>query len=654
MKPLVYFTVLFLLLHSSCKQQDEVEALRLENAFLGDVALKLEAITEDAPVDRSLSLVFSAAINQSSAEDALTLTTGIDEVDFTLSFPSPHSLTLRPTGGLQHATLYTLQIQDGFSGTEGQQLTPTTIQFRTIRGELVIQKVVLNGQSLTNEFRQTDVARDLEVVFDFSVPVSVEDLEQNLKLSGAGSPSISISISENEQKASVASSSTLAEWNLYELSLSDDFTGLEGEPFGGWSLELVTELDSTPVFPEMTDDELLTLIQQQTFKYFWDFAHPVSGLARERNTSGETVTTGGSGFGLMAILVGIERGFITRAAGVERLQTIVNFLADKAERFHGVWPHWLNGTTGKTRPFSTKDDGGDLVETSFLMQGLLTVRQYLDATDTEEASIIATINQLWHGVEWEWYTKGGENVLYWHWSETYDWEMNHKIQGWNESLITYVLAAASPTHGISKEVYTQGWARGGNMVNGQSVSHFGYTMPLRSDRGGPLFFSHYSFFGLDPRNLIDQYANYWDQNVNHSKINHAYCAANPKQYIGYKSYCWGLTASDNHEGYNAHSPDNDLGVITPTAAVSSIPYTPEESMAAIRHFYYIMGDELWGEYGFYDAFNVTENWTASSYLAIDQGPIVIMIENYRTGLLWELFMSAPEVQDGLDILGFTY
>jgi len=159
---------------------------------------------------------------------------------------------------------------------------------------------------------------------------------------------------------------------------------------------------------------------------------------------------------------------------------------------------------------------------------------------------------------------------------------------------------------------------------------------------------------MDPRNLEDSYANYWEQNVNHSLINMAYCSDNPQSYAGYSEECWGLTASDGNDGYSAHSPNNDRGVITPTAAISSLPFTPEESMKAIRHFYYYLGDRLWGEYGFYDAFNPTAGWVASSFLAIDQGPIICMIENHRTGLLWDLYMSAPEVKQGLDKLGFTY
>ncbi|NJO01775.1 MAG: hypothetical protein HC880_08880, partial [Bacteroidia bacterium] len=438
----------------------------------------------------------------------------------------------------------------------------------------------------------------------------------------------------------------------YELRIADTFEGVNGESFAAYSLTFYTQLDSSFKFPEISDDALLTKIQEQTFKYFWDFAHPHSGLARERNTSGNLVTIGGSGFGLMSILVGIERGFITREAGVARLDKIISFVGSQADRFHGVWPHWLDGNSGEVIPFSANDDGADLVETAFMVQGLLTVRQYLDTNHPIEATIISKINTLWEEVEWDWHTRGGQNVLFWHWSPNFSWEKNLRISGWNESLIVYVLAASSPGHAINAEAYTEGWARSGNIANGNRF--YNTILPLGPDRGGPLFFSHYSFLGLDPRALEDPYANYWEQNVAHSKINFSYCQDNPRNYVGYSEDCWGLTASDNHLGYAAHSPTNDLGVITPTAAISSLPYTPDESMRAIRHFYYLLGDKTWGEYGFYDAFNITEQWYARSYLAIDQGPIICMIENYRSGLLWDLFMSAPEIQNGLTKLGFSY
>lgn len=402
--------------------------------------------------------------------------------------------------------------------------------------------------------------------------------------------------------------------------------------------------------PELGDSALVTLVQQRTFDYFWKFAHPVSGLAPERTTTPEVVTIGGSGFGVMAILVGIERGFITREEGLERLLKTVNFL-QKADHYHGIWPHWMDGATGKTIPFSRKDDGGDLVESAFMFQGLLCVRQYFDKDDPKEQELRNKINWLWNDAEWNWYTRDGQDILYWHWSPNNGWSMNHQIRGWNECLITYVLAASSPNFPINPKVYHQGWAVSNHFLNGKE--YLGIKLPLGFDYGGPLFFAHYSFLGLDPRGLKDRYADYWEQNRNHTLINRQYCINNPKGFKGYGEDCWGLTASDNHEFYNAHSPTNDLGVITPTAALSSFPYTPEYSMQALKYFYHAVGDRLWGEYGFYDAFSETNNWFDYQYLAIDQGPIVVMIENYRSGLLWRLFMSCPEIREGLQRLGFS-
>jgi hypothetical protein len=397
----------------------------------------------------------------------------------------------------------------------------------------------------------------------------------------------------------------------------------------------------------LSDSALLTLVQQRTFNYFWKFAHPASGLAPERTPTPETVTTGGSGFGVMAILVGINRGFITREQGLDRLLKIVNFLS-KADSYHGMWPHWMNGATGKTIPFSRKDDGGDLVESAFMFQGLLCVRQYFDKNTPKETELRDRINGLWHDAEWSWYTRDGQDVLYWHWSPNNGWSMNHQIHGWNECLIAYILAVAS---GAPTRIYHQGWTASNTFFNGKE--YYGMTLPLGFDYGGPLFFTHYSFLGLDPRGLKDRYADYWEQNRNHTLINRQYCVANPLHFKGYGPDCWGLTASDDPDFYDAHSPTNDKGVITPTAALSSFPYTPEYSMQALKYFYNVVGRRLWGEYGFYDAFSESKDWYDNQYLAIDQGPIVVMIENYRSQLLWRLFMTCPEIQDALKRLEFT-
>lgn len=414
----------------------------------------------------------------------------------------------------------------------------------------------------------------------------------------------------------------------------------------------------------LSDEALMDTIQHATFNYFWEGAETNSGMAPERiNVNGEypqddedVVTVGGSGFGLMAILVGIKRGYISRSQALNRLTKIVTFL-EKADRFHGAWPHWLYGKTGKVKPFSSKDDGGDLVETSFLVQGLLCVRQYFKDGSQEEKALAKRIDKLWKEVDWEWYTHG-KNVLYWHWSPDYGWEMNFPIHGYNECLITYILAASSPTHGVSAKVYHEGWAENGKIK--APTEHYGYTLQLHHQgegaaSGGPLFWAHYSYLGLAPKGLNDKYANYWKENKNQTLINYTWCKRNPLGYPGYGADSWGLTSSYSVNGYSGHAPSSgrDLGVISPTAAVSSIPYTPEKSLTAMRHWFEDMNKRLWGKYGFYDAFSEKDDWYPYKYLAIDQGPQVGMIENYRSGMLWKLFMSCPEVQTGLKKIGFN-
>lgn len=406
---------------------------------------------------------------------------------------------------------------------------------------------------------------------------------------------------------------------------------------------------------KLPDSALLDLVQKKTFRYFWDFAHPVSGMSRERSNvaygyGDEVVTTGGTGMGIMSVIVATDRKWIGRDTAAAFLLKMVNFLL-KADSYHGVFPHWLNGATGKTIPFSRKDDGADLVETSYLLQGLLCARQYFTGSNKTETELRNRIGWIWSEVEWSWFTNGGQEVLFWHWSPNNGWAMNFPVRGFNECLIMYVLAASAERYPVPASVYHRGWAESNFFKNGKEF--YGIKLPLGFDYGGPLFFSHYSFLGLDPRGLKDRYADYWEQNRNHTLINREHCLRNPGKFKGYGPDCWGLTASDAVNGYDAHSPTNDHGTISPTAALSAFPYTPEYSMQALRHFYQDLGPKIWGKYGFVDAFNETQNWYAGSYLAIDQGPIIVMIENHRSGLLWKLFMSCPEIQSGLKKLGFT-
>jgi hypothetical protein len=434
-------------------------------------------------------------------------------------------------------------------------------------------------------------------------------------------------------------------------------------PASGRSYYYVTTLvggqESSPspvasaAYNGLTDDQLLEVVQQVTFQYFWDFAHPVSGLTREGYTHAPDIcTTGGTGMGLMAVVVGANRGFVTRTQAADRVLQMLTFLDESATRYHGAWPHWLHGSTGATIPFSPQDDGADLVETSYLVQGLLTVREYFDGADPVETEIRSRATAMWEGVEWDWFLRyPGGQVLYWHWSPNYGWAMNLPIYGYNETMITYLLAMASPTHPISPFSYYGGWASPAHYANPDT--YYGYRQWVGPPYGGPLFFTHYSFLGFDPRYKSDAFGNYYENSRNISLIHRAYARENPAGHVGYNALAWGLTASTNPWGYLAHSPTNDNGTIAPTAAVSALPYTPAESLATIRFFLDTYGSQLWGAYGFRDAFHPGQNWYSNTYLAIDQGPIMIMIENYRTGLCWKLFMRNPEIKPMLRSIGWS-
>ena len=654
-KTIVFFSLFSFGLISSCSKDDSPatpkDELRLTFARLGS-----QTILNGNAVDGegAIYLGFSAPVERASS-DMFQISTGgmvLADTEEWNAQGDQATITVNPTW--IEGEVYTLRANNRLASPEATDLEELMLTFsitkqplRATRIQVDTHLFTLNADALNTGI---SVGHPMEIAFSRPLAISPQSLKEFISIEARDKVEFNIT-ALSDTTFQLQFTETLKDFTNHQLVIGPGLGAAAGREFDGLELTFFTGPSSTPDFPILSDEELLTTIQEQTFRYFWDFGHPNCGMARERNTSGNTVTSGGSGFGLMAMVVAVERGFITMEEALQRWVQVVGFL-ETADRFHGAWAHWMNGQTGAVIPFSAADNGGDLVETAFLVQGLLTVRQYLLQEAPQETELIGRINTLWEGVEWDWYTKGQNEALYWHWSPDNAFQINLKISGHNETQIVYILAASSPTHPINPEIYQSGYARSGAMVNGQS--YFGITLPLGSAYGGPLFFTHYSYLGLDPRNLEDQYAHYWTQNVNHSLINYQYCVQNPKKYYGYSAQSWGLTASDSYIGYTAHSPTNDRGVITPTAAVSSIPYTPEESLAAIRHFYYDLGDRLWGAYGFYDAFHPTNNWEANSFLAIDQGPIICMIENYRTGLLWDVFMTAPEVQQGLNTLGFTY
>ncbi|MFD1770512.1 glucoamylase family protein [Sphingobacterium suaedae] len=511
-------------------------------------------------------------------------------------------------------------------------------------GTFKLTEVTLNGSKLITNTTNVGLSPMFMLTFEHTIGQQIHNHIELRDATGKAIP-LDIQVGADGKSTTVSPGNDLLAFQRYTFAVRASLMATNGSKLDKeYSYIITTGLDPADKFERISTEQLLTKVQRQTFAYFWDFAHPAYGMIRERNTSGDIVTTGGTGFGLMAILVGIERGFITREQGLERTKKIVSFLK-LADRYHGAFSHWYNGNTGKTQPFSTKDNGADVVETALLFQGLLTARNYFN-----DATLQADITTLYNAIEWSFF-KNGQSALFWHWSPTFQWEMNLKVTGWNEALIAYILAAGSTTYGIERTDYEQGWANNGSIKNG--ASYYGIPLPLGPANGGPLFLSQYSFLGLNPFGLQDQYASYEQQVKNHTLINRAYCVANPKKFAGYSADCWGLTASDDIEGYKVHTPSDDNGVISPTAALSAMPYTPQESLQALAFFYYKLGDKIWGTYGFKDAFSLSEPWFADSYLAIDQGPILIGIENYRSGLLWKYFMQTPEIKRALQKLAFT-
>jgi len=641
-------------LFTTCKKdkpEPDAGTMQLQTVSIGGVNLSPQDKATGIAVNPQIQITFDVSLDTSTVRTSLSLKkTDNSIVPFLVSYEnSQSSINISPVQNLEYLTDYNLTISPEIKGADKQTFPGVSYIFSTQNGFLTIENITLNGSGFKPPVQLKEIPTVNSVfVIDFSHPLDPANYQSFFNLTT--SPSLTFILSNENKKLTITVQTSLSGYSPIIFSISPDLTAANDFSFNGFSNTFITSYDPTPKFPLISDDALLTLVQEQTFKFFWDYAHPVSGMARERLGSGDIVTSGGSGFGIMSLIVGTERGFITRPQVLERMDKILDFL-ETCDRFHGAWSHWINGTTGKVVPFGSNDNGADLVETAFLVQGLLAFRQYMNVSVPAESAIIDRINTLWRAVEWDWFARGGE-TLYWHWSPDKGWIMNMQIRGVNETLITYFLGIASPTHPIPVNSYKSGYMLNGSVVNGKTF--YGYKLPIGYDYGGPMFLSHYSFLGLDPRNLKDQYVDYAIQTTNHTLINRAYCIANPRKYPGYSENSWGLTASDNQSGYNAHSPTNDLGVISPTAALSSMPFAPTECMAALKFFYYTLGDKLWGTYGFYDAFNVSAGWWAGSYIAIDQGPIIVMIENHRTQLIWNLFMSCPEIKTSLTSVGFTY
>jgi hypothetical protein len=421
---------------------------------------------------------------------------------------------------------------------------------------------------------------------------------------------------------------------------------------GDWSE--VASASSTPFERE----GFLTEVQEAGFRYFYNYAYPGSHLPREGIKAKDSwdptaMSAVSTGMYFFNIVVGIERGFITREQGAAHAKVLLDFLNGPTERFYGAFPHWIDGKTGKVRPFSSKDNGADMVETAIIAQGLIFAREYFDGYSVVENSIRQTSDSLWKAIEWDKFIQNpgtDEQVMIWHWTPEHGFS-DLPIVGFNEAEICYILGVGSPTFPIAPEVYWDGWvAKNPEYYNPRTVEGLNGPIELKLtwDYGIPMFVMHYSYLGLDPRSVPLQDGNLFDEFTRLTLANHDYAKLNADKFKGYDKY-WGLTASLDPNGYRAHHPiHDDNGTISPTGALCSMPYLPKQVIDMMCELYLEKGDTLWGPFGFYDAFNPTLDWVADGYIGIDVGPIAPMIENYRSGKLWYTFMQAPEVHEAIE------
>ena len=398
-------------------------------------------------------------------------------------------------------------------------------------------------------------------------------------------------------------------------------------------------------------NQLLTEVQEAGFRYFYDYAQPVSGLSRIGTRANPDVcSSGDTGFGMFNLVVGIDRGFITRPQGISRALKILTFLTGKADRFHGAFSHLIDGSAGKALPFGHDDDGADIVETAFLMQGVLLWREYFSGTGPDEVEIRKLSDGLWRAVEWDWFAtrENGQSFMRWHWSPDHGWLENDKITGFNECQIVYLLALASPTHAVQPQVYWQGWQ---TALYATHRMQFGIPLELGPhDFGPPLFWIQFSYLGLDPHSVRFDGKTYFEHFNDICRIEMLYGQSRSNHFEGYGSF-WGWTAGYGPDNYKEYLPGGiDDGTINPSAAISSMPYVPDASRALLFELYANHGSQCWGPFGFYDSFNLSRNWFARDYLGNDVGPLAPMIENYRTGLCWKIFMNAPEIRNALKML----
>ena len=424
---------------------------------------------------------------------------------------------------------------------------------------------------------------------------------------------------------------------------------------------------------EQASTPFLDSLSRKTFHYFWDLAEPANGNIPDRWPTPSFSSIAATGFGLTSYLIGVERGYITREQAAERtLKTLKFFVeAPKGDSVAGVtgykgfFYHFIDMKTGlrfQTVELST-------IDTGLLMAGILSSQVYFDQENAIENQIRVFADSLYRAVEWDWAMNGEQTMsMGWHPEKGF---IDARWKGYNEAMILYVLALGSPTHTIPAESW-KAWI---------DTYQYGTYYGQEHVNFGPLFGHQYSNMYIDFRGIFDPYMktkgfDYFENSRRATYANRAYCMANPAAYAGYSENIWGLTACDGpgnatkmnpnvaFKGYSARGAAQwyveDDGTIAPTAAGGSIPFAPEICIPALVEMHRLYGDKIYDRYGFKDAFNWTipntdgtTGWVDKDYLGIDQGPIVIQLENYRSELIWSLMKKSSYIQSGLKKAGFT-
>lgn len=394
--------------------------------------------------------------------------------------------------------------------------------------------------------------------------------------------------------------------------------------------------------------------QKKMIDFFMSGADQTSGMCLNSSQWGGTMTTGATGMGFMNIITGVERGWISREEGLDQILKVVKFL-DKADRYHGSWSHWY-GTDGKTKPFGNQIVAGEIVETAFVMTGLIAAKEYFNGSDTKEVELRNYVDKFWNEIDWSNFVHNDKLYWIWHSDKAGDKAYEHALTGWNETLIVYILALAAPEgHNISPDVYQKCWQSNGGIYR-ENQKVYGYEQPLgRPANMEGLFLAQYSFLGLDPRHMADQYINYWNHVTAYTMINRHYCVYEAPESHGYSETDWGITACEGAgpaTEYKGRTPSNDDGVLCTSASVSSFPYTPFYCAQVLLNL-----NQNWsfmnGKYGFKTSYHPASGKASSYYLGMEHAPQAVMIENYRSGLLWNLVMRNGHIKKGFELAGIA-